>query len=80
MFDKYLKFALNKADYKMLESGEWFASITGYDGIWATGISVEETRRELIEVLEEWLILKFKDNDPILFFEDNSISLDKQLA
>jgi len=40
------------------------AEIPGFEGIWANGKTVEECRRELIEVLEEWLILKIKDKDP----------------
>jgi hypothetical protein len=31
----------------------------------ANGKSVEECRKELIEVLEEWLFLKISNNDPI---------------
>lgn len=55
------------AKYKQLDDGNWFASISGFDGVWASCETVEETRNELIEVLEEWLVLKFKDNEEILY-------------
>jgi predicted RNase H-like HicB family nuclease len=49
----------------MLEDGTWFVEIPGFEGVWANGNTVEDCRLELIEVLEEWLILKLKDDDPV---------------
>jgi len=80
MFDRYLQKALNRAEYKILENGEWFVSIPGFDGVWANGEHVEETRNELIEVLEEWLLLKLKDNDLIPFFDSLEITEEKELV
>lgn len=65
MIQDYLNASLRKANYKRLERGEWFAEIPGYEGVWATGVTVEECRHELMEVWEEWLILKIRDGDPI---------------
>ncbi|HJW87549.1 MAG TPA: type II toxin-antitoxin system HicB family antitoxin [Candidatus Brocadiaceae bacterium] len=39
--------------------------IPGFEGVWANGKTVEDCRKELVEVLEEWLILKLNDGDPI---------------
>ncbi len=61
----YLDTAIKKAEYKKLEDGTWFGEIPKLRGVWANGKSVEECRNELLEVLEEWLLLKIKDNDPI---------------
>ena len=47
-----------------LEDGTWFAEIPGFKGVWANGDSIEECRKELIDVLEEWLVLKLRDKDP----------------
>ena len=41
------------------------SEISGFEGVWANGNTVEECRTELLEVLDEWLILKLRDNDPI---------------
>ena len=65
MLVEYIQATMEAAEYKKLEDGSWFAEIPGFEGIWADGKAVEECRRELIEVLEEWLILKIKDKDPI---------------
>ena len=65
MLFEYTQKALEKAVYKRLDDGTWFAEIPGFEGVWADGNTVEQCRTELLEVLEEWLILKLRDKDPI---------------
>jgi predicted RNase H-like HicB family nuclease len=65
MIIEYCQKAIEKAQYKKLDDGTWFAEIPGFDGVWANSNTVEECRRELITVLEEWLVLKLRDADPI---------------
>ncbi len=65
MLFEYTQKVLEKAQYKKLDDGTWFAEIPGFEGVWANGNTVEKCRTELLEVLEEWLILKLRDNDPI---------------
>jgi predicted RNase H-like HicB family nuclease len=63
MIVEYIQAAIAKAEYKKLEDGTWFAEVPGFEGVWANGKNVEETRRELVEVLDEWLILKMRDRN-----------------
>lgn len=65
MIFEYCQRALEKAEYKKLEDGTWFAEIPGFRGVWANGKTVEESRKELISVLEEWIILKLRDRNSI---------------
>lgn len=65
MLAEYMERALERAEYKKLDDGTWFAEIPGFNGVWSTGGTVESCRRELLEVLEEWLLLKLRDHDPI---------------
>ena len=65
MIIEYCNKAIEKAEYRKLEDGTWFAEIPGFKGVWANGDSVEECRRELLDVLEERLVLKLRDKDPI---------------
>ena len=65
MLSDYIQAALEKAEYKRLEDKTWFAEIPGFDGVWANGKRVEWCRKELIEVLEDWLLLKLRDGNPI---------------
>ena len=65
MILEYCEKAIERAEYKKLEDGTWFAEIPGFPGVWANSNTVEECRKELISVLEEWLILKLRDQNPI---------------
>jgi predicted RNase H-like HicB family nuclease len=55
---EYCQKAIERAEYKKLADGSWFAEIPGFQGVWANGDSVEQCRNELVTVLEEWLLLK----------------------
>ncbi|MGB3204193.1 MAG: type II toxin-antitoxin system HicB family antitoxin [Crinalium sp.] len=58
MIQQYLQKAMSAAHYEMLENDEGFyGEIIGANGVWATGTTLEDCRRELLEVLEEWIIL-----------------------
>lgn len=65
MLFEYIQGALEKAEYKKLDDGSWFAEIPGFEGVWANSKTVEECRKELMEVLEEWLILKVRDGEQV---------------
>ena len=51
----YCEKALQQAQYKKLDDGTWFADIEGFEGVWGNGLTVEECRQDLLEVLEEWM-------------------------
>jgi predicted RNase H-like HicB family nuclease len=75
MLIEYTQKALEMAHYKILENGTWFAEIPGFEGVWANAQTVEACRKELLEVLEEWLVLKLIDNDPIPEVEGMSLNI-----
>ena len=77
MLLEYTQKALEKAEYKKLDDGTWFDEIPGFEGVWANGITIEECRTELLEVSEEWLILKLRDNDPIPEIEGINLKMKK---
>ncbi|MBI5186704.1 MAG: type II toxin-antitoxin system HicB family antitoxin [Nitrospinae bacterium] len=79
MLVEYIQAAVENAEYKWLEDGSWFAEIPGFEGVWANGKKVEECRKELIEALEEWIILKAKDNDPMPVVKGMDINI-KEVA
>ncbi|MBU4320093.1 MAG: type II toxin-antitoxin system HicB family antitoxin [Nitrospinae bacterium] len=79
MLIEYIQTAIEKAEYKRLDDGTWFAEIPGFEGVWVNGNSVEGCRKELMEVLEEWLILKIQDKDPIPIIKGIDINI-KEVA
>ncbi len=54
-YPEYVKATLRRANYEYLEGEGWFASIPGFDGLWAIGTSVEEAREHLIETIDGWI-------------------------
>jgi len=79
MIIEYCQKAIEKAEYKKLEDGTWFSEIPGFRGVWANGKSVEECRKELITVLEEWVVLKLRDKDTIPAVDGLKVEI-KELA
>lgn len=80
MIHEYIQSAIGKAQYKTIEDGTWFAEIPGFEGVWANGKSIEECRHELIDVLEEWLILKLRDGDTIPEIDGQTIKIEPMQA
>ena len=80
MLSEYISKALEKARYKVLEDETWFAEIPDFEGVWANAATVEECRHELVEVLEEWLVLKIRDRDSIPEIEGIGIQIKEVLA
>ena len=62
MFAEYIEAALEKAVYKTLEDEEEpiFVSVPELPGAWATGKTIEESRKELISVIEGWIALRLR--------------------
>ena len=59
MLSEYLKAAMRKAHYELLDEQEGFCGeISGFDGVLAQGATLEECRDELASVLEDWLLFR----------------------
>jgi predicted RNase H-like HicB family nuclease len=61
----YIDEAMKRATYKILEDGTYYGEIAGFQGVWASEATLEECRRILQEVLEEWLVLKLRDDEAV---------------
>jgi len=60
---EYLQAAMSRAAYKLLDDGSYYGSIPGFKGVWAEGKTLEGCRKELQEVLEDWIVIKLRDGD-----------------
>ncbi len=56
----YVQTALKLAEYDTLEDGSYVATVEGLRGVIAIGDSIEECRRDLIEVIEGWIALRIR--------------------
>lgn len=65
MLTDFIAKKLDQANYKLLEDGTYFGEISGLKGVWSSGLTLEDCRRELQEVLEDWLLFKVRDHEKI---------------
>lgn len=76
MLTDYIQAALRKAKYKILsDDGTFYGSIPGFQGVWANAENLEDCRNELAEVLEEWVLLHVRDNDPLPEVDGMSLAI-----
>jgi predicted RNase H-like HicB family nuclease len=64
-FLHFLDAAMDHATYEKTEDGEWFASIPGFAGLWATGATIEATRKDLLEALDGWIEVTIKTGNRV---------------
>lgn len=65
MITDYIDKKLKEARYKLLQDGSYFGEIPGLKGVWASAKNLEACRKDLQEVLEDWLLLKVKTGERI---------------
>ncbi len=62
----YLSAALESAHYELIEDEEpFYASVPGLEGVWATGKSLEECRRNLSSAIEDWILFSVRMGAPL---------------
>jgi predicted RNase H-like HicB family nuclease len=66
MITEYIEAALLKARYELIEDGEpYYGEVPELAGVWATGKTLEECRRNLAEVIDGWLVVRLRKGLPI---------------
>ena len=78
MFSEYIQAALDRAEYDTLEHGSFVATVTGLQGVIAVGNSFEECRKDLIEVIEEWIVARIQWGYPIPSIAGHTIESSKE--
>ncbi len=59
MLTRYVQGAMELARYEILEDdGTFYGEIPGFNGVYANATTLEACRRELCEVLEEWILVR----------------------
>jgi predicted RNase H-like HicB family nuclease len=58
MIREYVERALGEADYDKLDDGTFCAEVPALRGVLATGDTLEQCRRQLAEVVEEWVLVR----------------------
>ncbi len=61
MFAEYIRAALSKATYEIIEDQEpFYGEIPELRGVWAIGKTLEECRENLKGVIEGWIALRLR--------------------
>ena len=65
MLSEFIFKKLREARYKLLKDGSYFGEVASLRGVWANANNLEDCRKELQEVLEDWLLLKVRDRENV---------------
>ena len=66
MLINYIQAALNHAKYEILpDDGTYYGEIPECNGVYANANNLEDCRRELEEVLEEWILFRISSHLPL---------------
>ena len=61
MLIEYVEEALKRAKYEIIADAEpFYGEIPKLKGVWASGKTLEECRRNLADVVEGWLIVRLR--------------------
>ncbi|MFA4836840.1 MAG: type II toxin-antitoxin system HicB family antitoxin [Dehalococcoidia bacterium] len=66
MIREYIEAALARANYEIIDDAEpYYGEIPSLAGVWATGQTLEECRRNLVEVIDGWIVIRLSRGLPI---------------
>jgi predicted RNase H-like HicB family nuclease len=66
MITEYIEAALAEAKYEIIEDEEpFYGEVPSLAGVWTTGKTLEECRKNLAEVIDGWIIVRLKKGLPI---------------
>ena len=81
MLTDYIHQALEQATYELIEDDEpYYAQVAALPGVWATGRSLEECRRNLLAAVEDWLLFSIAKGLPIPPLGGIAITLPQTLS
>ena len=67
MITEYIEAAMSKARYEIIKDEEepYYGEVPELEGVWATGKTLEECRKNLAEVVDGWIIVRLRKGLPI---------------
>lgn len=77
----YVQTALERAHYEIIEDEEpFYGEVSELEGLWATGKTLEQCRRNLASAIEDWLLFSIAKGLSIPNFGNVSIRLPEKVA
>ena len=66
MITEYIEAAMSKAKYEIINDEEpYYGEVPELEGVWATGKTLEECRKNLAEVVDGWIIVRLRKGLPL---------------
>jgi predicted RNase H-like HicB family nuclease len=76
MLTEYIEAALKKAHYEILsDDGSYYGDIPGFKGVYSNADTLEKCRRELREVLEDWIMISISRHLPLPVIDGIELSV-----
>lgn len=61
MIVQYIEAALSHARYEIIDDEEpYYGEVPELAGVWATGKTLEECRRNLAEIIDGWIVVRLR--------------------
>ena len=81
MLLQYIQAALDRARYEMIEDETpFYGEVPQLPGVWATGPTLEDCRRNLAAAIEDWLLFSVARGLQLPVLGDAEIRLEESLA
>jgi predicted RNase H-like HicB family nuclease len=75
MIGEYIQAALERARYELIDDAEpYYGEVRELPGVWASGATLEDCRRGLVEVIEGWIIVRLRNGLDIPPLGDHTIA------
>lgn len=81
MLLEYIRTALDNAHYEIIQDEEpFYGQVPSLDGVWATGKTLEECRRNLSEAIEDWVLFSIAKGFSIPALGSTAIHLPEKIT
>lgn len=79
MFAEYIQAAMDRATYEIIDDPEpFYGEVPELQGVWATGKTLEECRKELQSVIEGWIAFRLRMGRSIPSIDGASITVSSE--
>jgi len=81
LITEYIEAALERARYEIIDDQEpYYGEVPELPGVWATGKTLEQCRRNLAEAIEDWLLFSIAKGLPIPALGQVTIHLPEKVS
>ncbi|WP_445635902.1 Type II toxin-antitoxin system HicB family antitoxin [Nostoc sp. DSM 114161] len=80
MLTNYIRTAMHKATYELLEDGTFYGEIPECQGVWANATTLEACREDLQDSLEGWILLGLRLGHTLPILDGVDLNITKEVA